>query len=442
VPFQKIAQTPEQYALLSYDKNGRERTDDPDGIGGLLSKAIAKRVAEEQPTHVFLFSHGWKGDIDAARDQYNRWIKAMLDRTADRARMPDAFKPLWIGLHWPSLPFGDEEIAGDSFDASGGLSPEDIVKTYTDRLNLNPDAIAPLRKIVDAHWKNAAAKELPPDVAQAYNDLAAKIGYQSAGPSGPPDAEGAPFDPQQAFDRGTDASNGANFAGGGLVDGILGPLRQFSYWTMKKRARAIGESGMHDFVALLMNEAPEARFHLMGHSFGTIVVAGILGGPNARAPLPRKVDSAALIQGAVSLWAFGDSVHYSKSKSGYFNPWINQKAVRGPLIVSTSVFDKAVGVLYPWASAVSFNDGAFDVLEVDPPDLPLYGAIGKFGIRGLAGAENRPMLDENSDYNFQAGHVYNLEASKYIKKMDGISGAHSDIDGPQVAHALWQAALI
>jgi hypothetical protein len=25
--------------------------------------------------------------------------------------------------------------------------------------------------------------------------------------------------------------------------------------------------------------------------------------------------------------------------------------------------------------------------------------------------------------------------------MDGVSGSHSDIDGPQVAHAIWQAAL-
>jgi len=442
MPYQKIAQTEEQYALLCYDKNGEELTDDSDGIDGLLSKSIAKRISDEQPTHIFLFSHGWKGDVDAARDQYDRWIKAMLNRPADRARNPSPFKPFWIGLHWPSLLFGDEEVSGTAFGGGAApLSPAEIKATYADRLNLGPDAIPLLDTIVDTHMKNAAANELPPEAAQAYSDLAAKIGYRSAGPSGPPDAEGAPFDPQQAFDRGTAASVGANFAGGGLVDGILGPLRQFSYWTMKKRARAIGESGMHAFVASLMNLAPQTRFHLMGHSFGTIVVSGILGGPNARKSLPRKVDSAALIQGAVSLWAFGDSVHYTL-RPGYFNPWVHQQAVRGPIIVSTSVFDKAVGVLYPWASAISFNNGAFDSLEADPNNLPLYGAIGRFGICGLPGAENRVMLDENGEYGFQAGRIYNLESSQFIKKMDGISGAHSDIDGPQVAHALWQAALV
>lgn len=442
MPYQQIPGTTEQYALLSYDKNGQERKDDADGVGGLLSKSIVSRVSELQPSHIFLFSHGWKGDVDAARDQYDRWIKAMLDRTADRARVQGAFKPFWIGLHWPSLPFGDEEIAGNAFgngDDAEPLSPAQIKATYADRLNLDAEGAALLDTIVATHQKNAAATSLPPETADAYRKLAEKIGYQSTGPSGPPDAEGAPFNPDQAFDRGTAASQGANFAGGGLVDGILGPLRQLSYWTMKKRARKIGESGMHDFVATLMTQAPQARFHLMGHSFGTIVVSGILGGPNASHPLPRQVDSAALIQGAVSLWAFGDQVQ-KKSKTGYFTPWVHRPAVRGPVIVSTSVHDKAVGVLYPWASAVSFNDGSF--APPDKDDLPLYGAIGRFGICGLPGAEEREMLDENGTYGFEAGRVYNLESSRFINKMDGVSGAHSDIDGPQVAHALWQAALV
>ena len=73
--------------------------------------------------------------------------------------------------------------------------------------------------------------------------------------------------------------------------------------------------------------------------------------------------------------------------------------------------------------------------------LPRYGAVGSFGIQGVSGAVARPMLDETADYGFAAGTIYNLDSNKYIFKMDGASGAHSDIDGPQVAHAIWQAAL-
>jgi len=229
MPFRTIEGTNEEYALLCYDKNGKERSDDEDGIGGLLSKEILARAAANQVSHIFLFCHGWKGDVKAARDQYDRWIKAMLDRAADRAAIEGTFKPMWIGLHWPSLPFGDEEMREDDFStAAEPASPAEIKATYLDRLDLDADAAPLLETIIRAHQKNAAATKLPAEAAQAYRELAEKIGYQSAGPAAAPDKEGAPFDPEQAFKRGIEASQGEHFSGGGLVSGILGPLRQLS----------------------------------------------------------------------------------------------------------------------------------------------------------------------------------------------------------------------
>jgi hypothetical protein len=439
MPYQQIPGTSEQYALLCYDKRGRERSDDPDGVGGSLFKAIISQVEKLQPSHVFLFSHGWKGDIDAARDQYDRWVKALLDLKADQSAVPGTFKPIWIGLHWPSLPFGDEEFGGADFSAdTAPLSPQRLKATYMDRLDVGDDAAPLLDTIILSYQKNAAATELPAQAVDAYRKLAEKMRYQEDGPSGHPDAARCAFDPQQAFQRGTEASAGASFETGGILAGVLSPLRQLSYWTMKQRARAIGESGMHDFIATLMKAAPQARFHLMGHSFGTIVVSGILGGRDGKDPLPRKVDSVALVQGAVSLWAFGDQVH-GKSLKGYFNPVIHRPSVRGPVIVTRSIYDRAVGILYPWASAASFNDGAFDA---DEEDLPLYGAIGKFGIRALPNVEFRDMLDQNGLYKFKPGWIYNIQSSQYIRHGGGVSGAHSDIAGPEVAHAMWQAALV
>jgi len=439
MPFETIPGTTEQYALLSFDKNGKERADDPDGIGGSLSKELVARAARDQPSHIFLFSHGWKGDVPAAKDQYNRWIGAMLKLKADRDAMPGTFKPMWIGLHWPSQPFGDEEVGGNDFDAAeGAASPEAIIAKYVDRLGLDADAEPLIRTVVNAHQQDAAARDLPAEAAQAYSALAELTGRTSSqAPPGSPEADDAPFDPHVAFDTGNQVA-GTDFAGGGLLGGILGPLRQLSYWTMKKRARSIGESGMHDVVASLMNAAPNARVHLMGHSFGCIVVSSLVGGRDAKHALPRAVDSLALIQGAVSLWAFGEEVK-GESRSGYFNPWLKRTAVRGPILVSRSIHDKAVGTLYPWASTVSFADGSFDV---DEEDLPLHGAIGAFGIRGLKGAVSRSLLETTGQYGFEAGKVYNLESSMFIKTGDGVAGAHSDIDGPEVAHALWQASLV
>jgi hypothetical protein len=440
MPFEPIPGTDVKYALLSFDPDGKERTDDPGGRNGLMSQAILEGVRSQPPSHVFLFSHGWKGDVVSARDQYGRWIKAMLDCANDVDAMPAPFQPLWIGLHWPSLPFGDEELAGADFDMPGGAwSPAEVVATFQERLGLGAEAEPLLRTIVTAHQQDAAATELPPDVAAAYMQLARLAGYRGQGPEGPPDADGGAFDPDLVFHEGNAVDEGASFGGGGgLIGGLLGPLRQLSYWTMKKRARTIGETGMHQFVADLMKAAPQARIHLMGHSFGCIVVSSILGGPKAAQSLPRKVDSLVLLQGAVSLWSFGTEVH-GKATPGYFNPCLERTAVRGPIVVSRSIHDHAVGRLYPWASAVSLADGSFAIDEDNPP---LHGAIGSFGIRGVQGATLRPMLDVTGTYGFEAGRIYNLESSKFIAKGDGVSGAHSDIDGPQVAHALWQAAIV
>ena len=191
---------------------------------------------------------------------------------------------------------------------------------------------------------------------------------------------------------------------------------------------------MHTFIGKLQQALPSAKFHLMGHSFGCIVVSGILGGPGGQTPLPRPIDSAALVQGALSLWGFAEKIQ-DAGGPGYFNAMIKRSAVRGPLITTQSSFDTAVGKLYPIAVGL--------VGQVDfDQELPKFGAVGSFGIQGLSGAVKRPMLGETEDYGFAVGTIYNLESSKFIHKMDGASGAHSDIDGPQVAHAMWQAALL
>ena len=100
------------------------------------------------------------------------------------------------------------------------------------------------------------------------------------------------------------ASSATAFGGGGFFKGLLGGLSQLSFWKMKKRARSVGESGMHQFVAALQRTC-NARIHLMGHSFGCIVMSSVLGGPGGTAKLPRPVHSVALVQGAVSLWSWG-----------------------------------------------------------------------------------------------------------------------------------------
>ena len=439
MPFRQSPSTHTPYSIIAFDKNGTERKDDPDGSNGVMSQRVLVELAQAGPTDIFLFSHGWMGDLAAAADQYNRWIDAMSRLSADAARMGSSFKPMWIGLHWPSKPWGDEELGGGAFSIDGTSvpppPPASLLETYLDRLDLTQSLRA--RELMGVIFRenrvNAGAPMLPQNVADAYTALASLLEYSSSGPGSDPSSDNSEYSAEAAFEAMN--STGVAFAGG-FVGGLLGPLRQLSFWTMKKKARSIGEGGMYRFVAQVQQTAPTARVHLMGHSFGCIVVSSICGGPNGTTPLPRPVDSLALVQGALSHWAYADAIP-STGGRGYYNAMMHRRGVRGPIFTTRSVHDTAVGVFYPAAVSLVLQDPSFAI----NPTLIKWGAIGAFGIQGYAGASDKPMLPETADYHFEPGKSYNLEASQFIKKMSGASGAHSDIDGPQVAHAIWQAAF-
>jgi hypothetical protein len=432
--FETIPETDIQYGLISFDADGNERSEQ----SGLMSQALIRKAAAESITNVFFFCHGWQGDLPGAKDQYNRWLKAFMN-SADRqqaARRFPQFRPLLIGLHWPSKPWGDEELRAGAFGVPGdALDPEALLRIYLDRLGDRPEIRQPLQIIIDARH-NAAPDELPPQVRQAYLDLNDALGLKSEGVDAPPDADREGFDPQDSFELANE--EGASFADGINLGGILGPLRQLSYWTMKKRARTIGEGGMHNFLKELQQAttAQKTRIHLMGHSFGTIVVSGMLGGPNAQGPLPRPVDSVALVQGAVSLWCYAPQIPFAGAGPGYFSRILADRKVRGPLITTRSKFDYAVGRFYPIASRLH---GAPDFADL----LPKFGGIGTYGMQGIAGnaLNDLAMKAATEAYSFDKARVYNLDGSRYICHLDGASGAHSDIAGPEVAHAIWAAAF-
>jgi hypothetical protein len=432
MPFKKIPGLDLEYALINFDDNGAERTDDP--VGGVFSRALIDKVRQEKPTHIFLFSHGWKGDVPAAIDQYNRWIGAMWKLDADRQSMGAGFRPLFIGLHWPSQPWGEESQGGAAVSFGTADAPDfnAVLEAAVEHFGGGDEVKRPLQVIFGAFEDNPATRVLPDEVLTAYQDLAAAIGFSAGGEAdAAPDEEGAALDPQAAVRAERLANAGESFGIlGTLKSGILAGLRQASFWLMKHRARTVGEQGMHHFVAELQRVST-ARIHLMGHSFGCIVVSSILGGPNGTGRLPRPVESVVLVQGALSLWSFADRLPDSP-KPGYFRallPLGNASgAVIGPIVTTQSEKDLAVGLAYPAAVGLV---GEVDFAPNAP--LPKFGGVGTFGIQGNPLAESGDLLDQRGAYGFLPGRVYNLNGSRFI-------GGHSAIDGPEVAHLLWEAA--
>lgn len=447
MPIETIADSDLQYFLLCYDKHGVERRDDPDGINGILSRRIHDVLANQPITDVFLVSHGWQGDIPAARKQCNDWMGAMIKHRQDVEKMHafrPGFKPLLIGLHWPSLPWGNEQMgtidddAGVSFGVGAADPLEDWIDAAADQIVDTDRARAALRTIFEASEVDLTPSELPPEVVEAYRILQQEAGFDSEGIGAEPGDDRDNVDPQTLYQQALEDESMSFGLLSSISDGMLAGLRSFSFWTMKKRASDIGQNGVARLLRDLQQTAAtrDVHFHLMGHSFGCIVVSAAIAGADTNEPLLKPVDTVFLAQGALSLWSYCGSIPYAEDQPGYFHTILRDRKIAGPVVTTQSEHDTAIVKIYPLGVMVRRQ------FSFAPGELPKYGGVGAFGIQGSdIGPEERDMLAEDAAYHFEKGKIYNLESSQYICQMNGAQGAHSDIAKPQVAHAFWQAIM-
>lgn len=452
MPICTIAGIDAQYYLILFDKNGDER---PEPDGSMLSEDVRTLIADTSVgiTDVIFASHGWKGDIPAAIEQYDCWVGEMVrspDHVAAKIAYPK-FKAIVIGLHWPSLPFGDERIPAKSGLLSANVDDgiEEEIEQYAASVADSAAAKKAIRTIVTAARRDTGTnRELSAEVRKAYRKLYAEAHLDGAvgDVAAPPGIDHAAWNPDAIYRTArravleADPAIKSKLLGGRVsrkIKGlILAPLQQLSFWKMKDRARHIGETGGHELLQKLQCAGKsETRFHLMGHSFGCIVVSAAIAGPPSSRASPRPIDSLSLIQGALSLWSFSSMIPFATGKVGYFNHALTKELVRGPIVTTRSSYDKAVRKLYPFAVRLARQ-------YLLGKDLPKYGGIGTFGAQGLGDmVEDLEMHSATQDYKFMPKRVYNLEASNTIKNGAGFSGAHSDIAHPEVAHAIWSAIL-
>ena len=438
MPIRKVENTDLTYYLICYDAEGKERTGDPDGQ---MSQRVLEVLKTEPITDVFLISHGWLGDIKDAISQYDRWIGAMAGNTADIERVRQArpgFRPLLIGLHWPSKPYGEEDVSQSASFAgpeAGGASPiDEMIEGYAGTLADTPAARQALQTIFAAAIEDVAPSKMPAEVIEAYQVLDRETNLGSGDVAADPGSDREPFDPESTFEAAND-DEAASFGGFGL-GALLAPLRTMSFWKMKDRAAKFGAGPAFQLLHNLQSATnSDVRFHLIGHSFGCVVMSATLAGPSTDNALVRPLDSVALLQGALSLWSYTSNIPHAPGQPGYFRRIFSDKRVAGPFVTTQSEHDTAVGKMYPLAAGVARQ------VTFAPGELPKYGALGTFGVRGPDPmVVDMEMLPADESYNYEAGKVYNLESSQYICEMQSrSSGAHSDLAHPEVAHAVWEA---
>ena len=251
---------------------GKERTDDP--VGGVFSRTILDRVKQTQPSHVFLFSHGWKGDVpvsdraiqpldrrdvEAGDRSQGAWdrrsVRCSSGCTGQACRGAKKRSP----PRSPSPPRAHPSLRRSSTRRSrisAAAMPSDSRSKSSSRLRAGSGRTRAARRCRSQayaatrrghrllRWRGSRS-------ARRMRRGRRSIRRRPSAPNGQP----------------ASASRSASSATS--RNGILAGLRQASFWPMKHRARTIGEQGMHTFVADLQrasrcqrpSHGPQLRLH-------------------------------------------------------------------------------------------------------------------------------------------------------------------------------------
>jgi hypothetical protein len=422
-------------------------------------QALLDGLASGPVTDVFVVAHGWNNDVADARSLYEKLfarVKAVED--ADLVRDTVARTPAILAVLWPSKKFTDEELIPGGGASLAGARRVKAVAKVLERLKEDPERLG--RKGADraraALLKQAQA--LVPDLEtdagarREYVRLLRKVlGKKSAHADDGSDAffavapetlfedlaapVAAPAAPASSLRGGAAAVRGRGGAAGleDAFSGFLGAARRLAnfatYYQMKERAGTVGTKGLAPILRKARKAVPGLRLHLIGHSFGgRVVTAAAL----ALDPGTTGV-TMTLLQAAYSHNGLAEK--FDGEHDGFFRRVISEKRIAGPIVITHTKNDKAVGVAYPLASRIS-REKAAALGDADDP----YGGMGRNGAQRTAEVVKATgtLLDlgevEATPYGFREGKVYNLDADRVIRD-------HSDIAKDEVAAALWSAVV-
>lgn len=415
------------YFQVQFDKEGR--VFDAAEVRSLLDGVGAAGI-----TDLVFVSHGWKNDIADATALYKELIgnvRAALDGGAGGGLA--GRKLGFVGVFWPSKKYTPIEL-----QPGGGASLEGVITA--DMLRKELDALAPLSDANDAEALIGQAKALVGELddrktaQDQFVELVLRIlADERADPE--VDAEvpkaleeepgreilerlSRPAVGDQRTAGGGEAGFGDFF--GGIKGGAMNLLNGATYWKMKKRAGKVGETGLHGVLKELKARHPNLSVHLVGHSFGGRLVAAAARGPDGEDAVPVKTMS--LLQAAFSHNGFAEK--FDRNRDGYFRRVVTGRSVAGPILITHTINDKAVGMAYPLASRVNRDDAAALGDRNDP-----FGGIGRNGAQHTAEAVEGELKGPGAAYAFEAGKLYNLKA-------DGFIADHGDVRNAAVANAI------
>ncbi len=368
----------------------------PDGQLQSPRTAEAFLAAAGQASDVFVFSHGWNNTFQAALDRYRSFITGfMAQRRAFNLTPRQGYRPVMLGVIWPSVSFVLPWESGPAIAAGGGESQGQSARDTDEMLSLvagslGEDAGNELRELLegrdrlDADDARVAASlvapllgDHDPDTAAEAPDLDDLLGIWTRLDRG----IGPLILDDQDFGTVSEPAGQSETPDGPQAAGLdLDPrnlLRTATLWTMKSRAGSVGANGVGPVLTELLGMAHAPRVHLIGHSFGARV---LLSATAAIPAPPNKAHSMLLLQAAVNRWCFADDVATTHAAGGYHDV---PARVALPVLSTFSSHDAAL-TRYFHLALRGGHLGEPSIAGVGDPEL--YGALGGFGPAGLGEA--------------------------------------------------------
>jgi hypothetical protein len=421
---------------VEFTKDGR--IFDEDQVDALL-KGLAGA------TDLLVLSHGWNNDRAEATALYDQLLASLV-----KVGLPDSGRGSQIAVMrvlWPSKKFALESLipgggAASATSQSDAALLEALEELKQDPFRLGETRVDPTRAaLVDGAL--ALVPKLESSL-EARRDFVQQIrALLDPGQASEDDASRELFelDPGEVFKRFSEPVSVLPIAGGGgaagvssggaaflgdLIDGAKAGARRLAnfatYYSMKSRAGVVGAGGVASVLSQVRRANPDLPMHLAGHSFGGRLVTAAAG----TFPTRDTRVSLVLLQAAFSHNGLAED--FDGKRDGAFRTVLSDRRVNGPVVITHTKNDQAVGVAYPLASRIARDKSAALGGQDDP-----YGGMGRNG------AQHTPELDKSEivlreagagvGYAFKPGKVFNLLADKTIS-------SHGDVRNPSVATAL------
>lgn len=392
-------------------------------------QALNSFLTREKPTDLIVLSHGWNNDKREALDLYTRYAVSFIREYGKLDPvLRERHRFAMAGVFWPSKKFADKDLIPGGAASAGSRLAEELPKTLDD-----------LRGVFDAGDADASLErlaELLPELEQSAAQEEFLVRLRNLVPSSTKeelDGSNLFFDldaatvmerlSQPVSDPDAVAAGGAAgfMSGQGVLAAARNAINLVTYYQMKERARLVGIKGLNPLLQKIRATHPDLRLHLVGHSFGGLLVTATVAGKDPASLL--KVNSLSLLQAAYS--HYGLASEWDGSQDGTYRRVAADGVDDGPILITHSRNDRAVGIAYPLASLLArqVGQGLGDATDK-------YGGIGRNGALKTPEAKDNDLLlrDSRWNYRFLPGNVYNLQGDDFIAD-------HGDVTGAEVAWA-------